>query len=372
MGKSLKGKELGTGICQRKDGLYQGYFVDRFGKRQTLYGKTVNEITQKLTKAKYENEKALNVATSDTTFSEWVETWIDIYKSDCRNSTITVYRRALKGVESELGWRRLQSIGKIHVQKAINELRTTHSKKYTLSLLKDLFGKAVECEILVKNPARGVITGKAEAKKEKRILSESETCILLEGLKNTTYLREFVIVALNTGMRSGEILGLCWSDVDFEKSEIDISKTLLYPKASMFEFHPPKTASGKRTIPMTKECKTALLRQKMYCNKVMMHHESMEGFEDLVFVTSTGKPVSGVSVNTQLKEHAKAIDISFTGITCHSLRHTFATNCIEKGMKPKVLQKILGHSSLRMTMDLYCHVRTDAIKEEMRLFAELA
>ena len=78
MGKSLNGKELGKGLSQRKDGLYQGRFVNRFGKKQTVYAKTLNEVRQKLRNEQYEDEKALNVVAKDVTLDEWYEIWMDM------------------------------------------------------------------------------------------------------------------------------------------------------------------------------------------------------------------------------------------------------------------------------------------------------
>ena len=85
MGKSLTGKELGQGITQRKDGRYQARFINRFGKRQTIYGKTVNEIRRKLRAEQYEDEKQINVVSSDMTLDEWFEIWMETCKNNCRD-----------------------------------------------------------------------------------------------------------------------------------------------------------------------------------------------------------------------------------------------------------------------------------------------
>ena len=91
MGKSLNGKELGRGITQRKDGLYQARFINRFGKRQTIYAKTYNEITKKLRDEQYEDEKQLNVVDSNMTLDEWYEVWLETCKKNCRNTTKRTY-----------------------------------------------------------------------------------------------------------------------------------------------------------------------------------------------------------------------------------------------------------------------------------------
>ena len=104
MGKSLKGKELGTGISQRKDGLYQARFINRFGKRQTLYAKTLVEIRKKLRDEQYEDEKALNVVNKNVTLDEWFDIWLNSCKKNCRDSTKSSYITHYKRIQGELGW----------------------------------------------------------------------------------------------------------------------------------------------------------------------------------------------------------------------------------------------------------------------------
>lgn len=106
MGKALSGKELGTGITQRKDGLYQARFINRFGKRQTLYGKTISEITKKLREEQYNDEKQLNLISSGMTLDEWYECWVTTCKQHCRNTTLRAYEIQYNRLRPELGWRK--------------------------------------------------------------------------------------------------------------------------------------------------------------------------------------------------------------------------------------------------------------------------
>ena len=110
MGKSLNGKELGKGISQRKDGLYQGRFTNRFGKKQTVYGNTLNEARKKLREAQYEDEKCLNVVTKDITLDEWFEVWMNTFKKNCRDSSKESYKTEYDRLQKALGWRKLTSL----------------------------------------------------------------------------------------------------------------------------------------------------------------------------------------------------------------------------------------------------------------------
>ena len=97
MGKSLNGKELGKGISQRKDGLYQARFVNRFGKRQTIYAKTLNEIRHQLRTEQYEDEKMLNVINEDVTLDEWYEIW----RNTCKKIAETLRKRRMQAITEE-------------------------------------------------------------------------------------------------------------------------------------------------------------------------------------------------------------------------------------------------------------------------------
>lgn len=375
MGKSLNGKELGKGISQRKDGLYQGRFVNRFGKKQTLYAKTLKDIRQKLRNAQYEDEKALNVVTKEITLDEWYKVWMATCKKNCRESTKATYAGQYKRVQKALGWRKLTSLNLIIIQQAINELGTDNQRKETKKILVDMLSKAVEADLLIKNSARMVNTViSKEEKKERRVLTIRETSIFLEYTKDTFYY-DLYILALETGMRIGELMGLKWSEIDYDKSVLYVRRSLCYFRRDgkyVFEWHDTKTHNSKRVIPLTKQAVKALKRQWIRRQSILLKNASevQEEYRDLVFVTKNNRPTQQFIV-------AECIDVAirrirkdypeFEGFSPHCFRHTFATRAIERGMQPKILQKLLGHGSLQTTMDLYCHVTEDTLYDAMSL-----
>ena len=375
MGKSLNGKELGKGISQRKDGLYQGRFVNRFGKKQTLYAKTLKDIRQKLRNAQYEDEKALNVVTKEITLDEWYKVWMATCKKNCRESTKATYAGQYKRVQKALGWRKLTSLNLIIIQQAINELGTDNQRKETKKILVDMLSKAVDADLLIKNSARMVNTViSKEEKKERRVLTIRETSIFLEYTKDTFYY-DLYILALETGMRIGELMGLKWSEIDYDKSVLYVRRSLCYFRRDgkyVFEWHDTKTHNSKRVIPLTKQAVKALKRQWIRRQSILLKNASevQEEYRDLVFVTKNNRPTQQVIV-------AECIDVAirrirndypeFEGFSPHCFRHTFATRAIERGMQPKILQKLLGHGSLQTTMDLYCHVTEDTLYDAMSL-----
>lgn len=378
MGKSLKGKELGKGISQRKDGLYQARFMNRFGKRQTIYARTYSDITKKLRDSQYEDEKQLNVVDSKMTLDEWYEVWLATCKKHCRDTTKRTYAIQYNRLRKDLGWRKLTNLNLVIIQEAFNHLKSDSSRRDCKAVLVDILNRALETDLINKNVAVSVNT-KIEGKEqvEKRVLTPDEIETLYRSAKDSQ-LYPFFVLALNTGMRMGEILGLTWDCVDFQNGIIRVEKTLCYlPNngKAIYEFHPPKSKAGKRNIPMSKAVKDVLLVQKEWRNKVSAKYAPQKGFEDLVFTSKTNHPLHESNIRAAIKylvnRIKKTSEKEFEGFTPHCLRHTFATNCIAKGMRPKTLQKLLGHNSLQMTMDLYCHVLAETLKEEMSIITEM-
>lgn len=379
MGKSLKGKELGKNICQRKDGTYMARFVNRFGKRQTIYAKTLNELRSKLREEQYKDEKQLNVVENSMILDEWFDTWLNTCKQNCRDTTKRTYTIQYNRLRKDLGWRKLSNLSLVIVQDAFNHLKTDASRRDCKAVLVDMLNRAMESDLITKNVALSINTRiDNNEKEEKRILSARETELLLSTSKGGMLYPLFVM-ALNTGMRMGEIIGLTWDSIDFDNGMISVTKTLCYLPNNgdaIYEFHPPKSKAGKRRIPMSKQVKEMLLEQKQWHDNLAKRFNAVPGFEDLVFTSKTNRPLNASNIKDSINYLVARInignpDINFQHFTPHCLRHTFATNCIEKGMRPKTLQKLLGHNSLQMTMDLYCHVHDDVLKEEMAAIIEM-
>ncbi len=378
MGKSLNGKELGKGISQRKDGLYQARFTNRFGKRQTVYAKTLNEIRHLLRTEQYEDERMLNVVHKEMTLDEWHEIWLNTCKRNCRNSTKETYASHYRRIQKQLGWIKLTKLNLIVIQKVFNELRSDNERKNSKKILVDMLEKAIDADLLVKNVAKKINTKVSkEEKKERRVLTIKEAKLFLIAAETSFYYNLF-IVALETGLRIGELMALTWSDVDFKKRMLHVRHTLCYffkERKYSFEWHDTKTRNGRRDIPLTRRAYDALKRQRAQKMQIELKGiKAPEGYEDLVFVTRNNKPTQQFLVQQGITACVRQIQKEypeFELFSPHCFRHTFATRAIENGMSPKTLQKILGHGSLQMTMDLYCHVTDDTLFEAMKLMEKV-
>ncbi len=374
MGKSLKGKELGVGISQRKDGTYQARFTNRSGKRETIYDKKLSVLRRKLAAVQYEDADQTDDVSGDMTLDEWFDIWIDVCKRNCRNSSIATYTTYYKRLKKDLGCLKLSALNLITMQRCINSLSSDNKRKTCKALLVDMLDKAVDSDLLVKNVARRLNTTiTKEPRREKRVLTVGETEIFMEMAKDTRYYNLYVL-ALETGMRVGELCALQWSDIDLDRRKLDVKRTLLnfYIDGKwILDVHDTKTESGNRTIPLTSKAVYALKRQRAMKKEMELKGvPGLEGFDDIVFFTRDNKPLNRHAVQKSMDYVIRNIrkNCEFERFTPHTFRHTFATRAIERGMNPKTLQRILGHAKLQMTMDLYCHVTDDTLFSEMRKF----
>ena len=210
-----------------------------------------------------------------------------------------------------------------------------------------------------------------------RVLSLQEQKLFLEYAKDSIYYNIY-LVALNTGMRAGELRALEWKDIDFKNKVIHINNTLKYVKGKGYKLDTPKTATSIRDIPMLDVVLTTLKSHKkeqaLEKMKLGSRWESEPLIDKLVFTNSTGAPVSNMALNDDLKKIETNIQkdgISFEHMKPHTLRHTFATRGLERGIPPKVMQELLGNTSITMTLDIYSHVLPDTKACELEKIANL-
>lgn len=370
MGKNLKGKELGVGISQRKDGLYTGRFTDRSGKRRQKYFKKLQECRKWIADAQFEDGHGSIGASSNMTVDAWFEYWIsEIKEKTVRWSTLNGYRdRYEKNIRHSIGRMIVSDVKPMHCQSILNAMDNSGysegSMDKTRMVMSAIFSDACENGIIQTNPVAKSVRCPKKEKRDARVLTIDEQDRFLEVAKKSVNYSHFLFV-LQTGIRSSELRGLRWSDIDFEKRVIHIRRNAVYnSRANEFIIGELKTKSGVRDIPMTETAYRLLLDVKNNRTKVLCID-----FSDHIFLNKNGKLTTSGSYNKCLKSICDRAGIERIGM--HTLRHSFATRCIEAGMRPKTLQKILGHSNLSVTMDLYVHVTDDEKEREMKKFEDM-
>lgn len=371
MGKDLKGKEIGAGIVQQPNGTYFARFVDKFGKRRTKRSKKLQEVKQWLADATHIDQHSDLDQATDMLVDAWFDYWIGIKKQTVRPNTVRNYsERYERNIKGVIGNKLLTDVKPIHCQKIFSDMADEGYKTTTIYqtriALYNMFEFARENDVLIANPCKKSLKsdmGKPSNKKEALTIDVQKK--FLEAVVGYSYENQYRFV-LQTGLRTGELIGLKWSDIDFENRTMKIERTMEYRyKVGEWRVGPPKSKSGYRTIPLTDEAIRILENQRSKNKSLKL--VPME-WKDIVFLCRKGTPVKNSTYDTGLFKYCDRVGIP--RFSMHVLRHTFATRCIEGGMKPKTLQKILGHSNIGITMNLYVHITEDEKHREIDLVAD--
>ena len=366
MGRNLKGKELGEGIYQQANGTYCARFIDRFGKRKSKRSKKLQEVRQWLADATYINEHSDIEQATNMMVDAWFEYWIDVKKKTVRPNTVRNYtERYNKNIQKIIGRKILTEVNPIHCQKIFTDMAEEGYKTSTIYqtriALFNMLEFAKENEVILSNPCKKSVKsdmGKPSQKKEALTIDIQKKFI--EYAKGQSYENQFRFI-LQTGLRTGELVGLKWEDIDFSKKAIRIQRSMEY-RYSVGEWRigEPKSKAGYRTIPLTDETIRILTEQKEKNKNIK---KIQEEWYEFIFLSRKGEPVKNSAYDTALFKICDKAKIN--RFSMHVLRHTFATRCIEGGMMPKTLQKILGHSNIGITMNLYVHITEDEKQKEI-------
>ena len=386
MGKDLKGKELGQGLSQRKDGRYSAR-ITISGKRVEKYFAKLQEAKRWLTGAMYEKEHG-GIVQGEITVDEWFWKWIDMYKKDVvSNSTYKGYKTSYEHhIKPQIGFTKIKEVKQSDCQQILNTAYNNGLSYGTMNLIRitmhALFDGAVCDELIFKNPVTQNVKCRQKEVQERRVLTTQEQSEFQKYAQNSMYNNAYMLV-LYTGLRSGEIGGLRWEDIDFENRQLHVKRTLLFDKnKGGFYFGEPKSKTSKRDVPLTDTAVNILKEQKILQFKLRTKSNNWntnEKYDDLIFTTINGQPTGHATFNNNIirivtninRERRVVAEINgtefeeFEPMTMHTLRHTFATRSIEAGVKPNILQKVLGHSSITVTMDLYVHALNEEKVKEM-------
>ena len=389
MGKSLRGKECGKGICQRKDGLYSARFVTKTGKRQVKCFSSLPEARNWLDDAKYADKHENIFVPPDMTVDVWFEFWIAHIVGDLAPNTRRNYRERYEyNVKPLIGGMQLTDVKPMHCKMVFNRMEASYAGstiRQTYIAMGTMFRAAVMNDMIQKHPMDGVrYTKPVRAPDDIHCLTRDEQIRFLEVAKRSHNYNQYALI-LETGLRTGEMIGLTWDAIDFEKRTLTVNKTLEFRHGEQYwRAGPPKTQHSYRTIPLTDRAYEILKgiwnsrpeqKESPTLDKTLEYIDRRTGvssrlvMRDLVFINwRTGEPAKNSSYDTHLYKLCDEAGIKH--FCMHALRHTYATRAIECGVQPKVLQKLLGHASIKTTMDRYVHVTAESLDYAIKQFQQ--
>jgi len=359
---------------RRKDG-YLRQCVTIKGKKYYCYGKTRKELREKVEKKRKEIEEASFCAGKNLTVEEFGRRWIDNKRNTVKSTTIRNHNIIVKrmceceidGAGNLFGSLKLVEVEPEHVREVQRRLDAngyhTATTNSTINEIRSLFKDAINDRLVAFNPASGVKPLKRREEEARdtchRALTDEEIKLFFEAAKDSWYYDMFCFL-INTGLRCGEAGALRYDDV--KDGKITVKRTLTRQEDARFVIgQDAKTKAGQRTIPLTDAAKEALDRQKRF--NIQTQGASIFEGDHLFFSNAKGGVADSNHVSQQIRSICKKAGIQSFGV--HAFRDTFATRAAASGMQPKTLQEILGHSDIRITLNLYTHVLEEQKVDEM-------
>lgn len=340
--------------------------------RKSVYGSTRKEVKEKMTKALAEVQTKTYIEKNEITIAMLGEQIID-NKFNANIITEATYARSLGTFNhiknSDIADIEIQKVTVTELQDFINS-KKDYANSYIdkiYEMLGSIFKEAIKRDIIVKNPLMNVIKPKSSKKdKEVEALTVEEQKAFVEELKDEQY-KNIFLVALHTGMRIGEILALQPKDIDFDNKLINIDNTLTKNKTGkVIVGETTKTYESTRKIPIT------IILEPILKDSIANY---IPNKNNLLFCHSNGSVIAPSTINTQFKKICKNAGIKVitvkkkhgidlegkpkyvnyhtSTVNTHMLRHTYATRCIEAGIPAPVLQKLLGHKDISITINTY-------------------
>lgn len=362
-----------------------GYNEDGKPIRKEFYGKTQKEVKEKLEQFKKQYLMDHIQVDDKTTVEEWFYTYIFEYKQNkIKPSSFEryegIYRNYILG--SSLGKTKLCKLNVTTIQKYYNYLLNNNTPGATIKSinqhLKPCLGEAEKQDYINKNYAKLVELPKIKKEDTLEILTINQQKQFLQAIKGHK-LEVLFLIALGTGLRLGEILGLKWEDIDFNNSTLSVKRSLkrvsfinkdLTKEYKVIE-QEPKTSNSYRTVPIPKDILIKLKEHKKTQNKEILKYGNLYNNNSYIFCNKLGYPLDSKQPTRNLQSILKKLDIE--PIKFHGLRKTYATRLFEANVQPKTVQSLMGHSDISITMNIYTQVmeevKNEAVDKINNLFA---
>ena len=387
--RDSKNRILRTGESQRPDGMYMYRYVDANGKTQSIYswrlvetdavpyGKKDNgALRERIKKIQRDLDDNMQAEGGGLTVLRLVEKYIN-QKRGVKPTTKAGYGTVINLLkEDSFGSKRIDKVRLSDAKGWLIKLQQEDGKSYSSihsirGVLRPAFQMAVDDDILRKNPFEFMLaTVIVNDSVTREAISRKEERTFLEYVKNDAHYCKYydgMYILFKTGMRISEFVGLTVSDLDMVKRTISIDHQLQRTGTSIY-IDTTKTTAGKRVIPMTDdvyECFERILTRR----KPPKVEPMIDGYSGFLYFDKDGHPMLALHwekyFQHAVEKYNRTYRIQLPKITPHVCRHTYCSNMAKSGMNPKVLQYLMGHSDISVTLNTYTHLKLEDAKEEM-------
>ncbi|MFF8905975.1 tyrosine-type recombinase/integrase [Streptomyces olivaceoviridis] len=381
-------------ITKRKDGRYQAaayvYRPDGTRTRKFVYGKTREEVADKLTEMQEQTRQGIPAASSTMAFGDYLTYWLAaIAPERLKPATLNSYEGLSRlYIRPALGKKRLNRLSPADVRRFLSEFKSSclcclrgadkerpegkrtccavgrccerrpsaRTVQYVHAVLRSALQQAIREELIARNVARIVETPTVD-RKEVRPLDAGEAKALLKTARSHR-LYALWLLLVSTGLRRGEVLGLTWSDVDLNAGTLRVRRNVQRIRRELI-FGTPKTMRSVRTVSLPRRCVQALTQHRATQDRERKiagpKWKPAEGQPaGLIFTTSTGRVIDPRGLNRMLTILCR--DARVPRVRVHDLRHTCASLLLAQGVDARTIMETLGHSTITMTLDTYAHV----------------
>ncbi len=348
----------GEGTFRDRGGIIEGR-IRLQGVQRSVYGHTKAEVRAKIRELARRAELGLSLEGGRQTTSVYLERWLEsVARHRVRSTTFGRYAQLIR-------IHALPTIGDIPIAKLTGQHLSTlygdrlaagqsaRSVEQLHNVLHSAFRQAVRWDLITRNPA-DLVSPPRPKRPEITALTADQARTLLDAAAGDE-LEALYVLALTTGMRQGELLGLTWAAVDVAGARLEVRASLVRRRAAEWSLEDPKSQRSRRRVSLSAAAVAALRSHRVRQAEARLRVGRDWEDNDLVFTDAWGRPLDGRHVTgrafRRLLERAGLPRTRF-----HDLRHTAATLLLASGTHPKLVQELLGHSTIALTLDVYSHV----------------
>jgi integrase len=339
---------------------YRGAYVGPDGKRRYVSGKTKEDARRNLRKARGDAERGLVFDADNLKVGEYLDRWLsDSVRDTVKATTFERYEQIARlHLKPALGRVKLKALTPAHVRGLYREKLEAGSSARTVRYVHTTLHKALKQAVLdgliPRNVTESVKPPQPSREEMCPLTPEQAKHLLQVAHESVDRLEALYVLAIHTGLRQGELLGLKWDDVDLEDGSLQVRRTLTITKDGPV-FTSPKTTGSRRSVKLTSNAvevlKHHLERQLGEIDRV----GSLWSENGLIFASESGEPINRHNLTRRsfkpLLKRAGLPQIRF-----HDLRHTCATLLLTRNVNVKIVSEMLGHSTIAITLDTYSHV----------------